>query len=259
MSSIPLIIHQIWWQGYENLPKEYLKYRNSWILKHPNWKLIFWDKKKIEKFVLNINKDLYKILNKLPYLIQKIDFSKYIILYYYGGVYVDMDTICQQKLDNLLVKYKYGLILSKIDIYDNYKLINNGIIISEKYHDFFLYLYYEIAKNLKKKIYENKDIYILNSTGPIVFSKAVLNYLLNSKKRNIRILDSSYLESCKMSEIGDCKRLGKYITHIHKGSWQSKLFKFHFYSIKFYKKYNKYIIVIILKILLIAFIFLNKK
>lgn len=258
MSNIPLIIHQIWWQGYKNLPNEYLIYRNSWILKHPNWKLIFWDKEKIEKFIININKDLCEILYKLPYMIQKIDFSKYIILYYYGGVYVDMDTICEEKLDYLLVKYKHGLILSKIDIYDNYKLINNGIIISEKYHEFFLYLYYEIAKNLKKKFYENKDLYILNSTGPIVFSKAVLNYLLNSKKKNIKILDSYYLESCKMSELGDCKNSGKYITHIHKGSWQSIFFKLHFYIIKFYNKYNNYIyILIILKIILISIILIK--
>jgi len=56
-----------------------------------------------------------------------------------------------------------------------------------------------------------------------------------------------------MSELGDCKNSGKYITHIHKGSWQSIFFKLHFYIIKFYKKYNIYIL-IILKIILISII-----
>ena len=31
-------------------------------------------------------------------MIQKIDFCKYIVLYIYGGLYVDIDTICEKSL-----------------------------------------------------------------------------------------------------------------------------------------------------------------
>ena len=256
MSNIPLIIHQIWWQGYENIPKQYIIYRNTWLKKHTNWTFFLWDKKKFEFFINKIGKELLYIYNKLPLMIQKIDIAKYVILYYFGGIYIDLDTICENKIDYLLNKFKNkNLILSKIDVYDdlNYKLINNGIIITNKYHKFFLYMFYEIMINYQKQIYQNKDLYILESTGPIAFSKAVLNYLLNSNNRDIIILNSNYLESCKMTEIGKCKKAGIFITHVHSGSWQSNLLKLHFYVISYYKKLKMKIILI----LILIFFFFN--
>ena len=52
---------------------------------------------------------------------------------------------------------------------------------SIKYNNFFNYLFYLIYKNIKSKFYYPKDWYILESTGPIVFTKAMIMYLNNTK------------------------------------------------------------------------------
>ena len=177
--SIPKIIHQIWWQGKDKLPKRYKDFRKSWLNNHKLWVFKIWDKKTFSKLLLNIGNDNYiEIYKSLPFMIQKIDFAKYIILNHEGGCYVDMDTISEKPLNNLLDKCNSGLILSQLDIYKwiNFKLVNNGIIFSIKQHPFFKYLINEIYKNREKKWFHNNDWYIMDSTGPLAFSRAVLNY-----------------------------------------------------------------------------------
>ena len=87
---IPKIIHLIWWQGYMNIPNKFIKNIDSWKHHNPNYKIIIWDNKSITKFIKKIYPKNYIILNRYFKMIQKIDFSKYLILYYYGGCYVDI-------------------------------------------------------------------------------------------------------------------------------------------------------------------------
>ena len=65
----------------------------------------------------------------------------------------------------------------------------------------------------------------MDSTGPLAFSRAILDYSKYEKSLDIVLLEDSYLESCKMSDFGECVRRGKYITHIHDCSWGSNLLK----------------------------------
>lgn len=226
------IIHQIWWQGENNIPNKYKTFRKKWIYTHNSWKFILWDKSLFEKLLQKLNNKFYNyIYLNLPYMIQKIDFCKYIIIYLYGGIYIDIDTVPEKKLDDLIYKINKDLILCKLELnFLSYKyiLINNGIIMSIKYNNFFNYLFYLIYKNIKSKFYYPKDWYILESTGPIVFTKAMIMYLNNTKTNNYKILNSSYFESCETNKWGNkniCTK-GLYITHIHDCSWCSYKFKF---------------------------------
>ena len=255
--TIPLIIHQIWWQGRDDISDIHNKYRKSWIDKHTGWKIILWDRVKFETLLKSIKNDFYNHLYlKLPYQIQKIDFAKYIILYYYGGIYTDIDTICERSLDSLLKKYRFSLIVSKITVYEliNYKLINNGVIISSKKNNFFNYLFLEISKNLDNKFYYPKDYYIICSTGPICFSKAILNYVMDNNI-DIKILEDNYLESCKISDLNQYSKKGTYITHIHNSSWTSPLFKIHFNLVRITEK-KELMVVVILIILIVLLIYI---
>ena len=233
--SIPLILHQIWWQGETNIPDKFIEYRKSWFKNHLKWKFILWDKVKFENLLRKLKNQNYNMIYAdLPYMIQKIDFCKYIVLKHFGGAYVDMDTISEKPLDQLFKLGQNNIILSKLEIYKfiNYKLINNGVILSKPFHNFYDYLIYEIYLNKEKRLYQNKDWYIISSTGPLCFSFAVMKYI-ESNNTDIIILEPNYLESCNMTDIGDCNNKGKFITHIHNSSWLSPIFKLHFYIIKF--------------------------
>ena len=165
-----------------------------------------------------------------------------------------MDTISEKPLDNL-IKLNKGLIVSKLNIYKiiNYQLINNGIILSTKNHKFFEYLIEEIYYSKDQKIYQNKDWYIMDSTGPIVFSRAMLVYIIKEHINDVLILEPNYLESCNMESIM-CTNHGKYITHIHTLSWGSPIFKLHFKIIHYFKYYI--FIVIFIYYLLKYYIFI---
>lgn len=234
--TIPHIIHQIWWQGDSNIPNEMIEWRKGWKKNHSTYTFILWDKDTFEKLLYRLQHPFYNtIYADLSLMIQKIDFCKYIVLYHYGGVYVDMDTISEQPLDELLPLS--DLTVSKLTIYKylNIQLINNGVLLATRGHLFFNYLLLEIYYNRRKKRYQTTDLYIMESTGPIAFTRAIIQYIEctpNINNKNIRILHPAYFESYTLDNIGNSK--GLYITHIHNISWASSLFKLHFHITKYY-------------------------
>uniref|UniRef100_A0A6C0IVT5 Glycosyltransferase n=1 Tax=viral metagenome TaxID=1070528 RepID=A0A6C0IVT5_9ZZZZ len=249
----PLIIHQIWWQGEKNISKLHNHYRKTWIKNHKNYKYILWDKIKFESLLEKLNDKFFNSLYlNLPYMIQKIDLCKYIILYIYGGIYVDIDTISEKPLNNLIKKYNSNLIVSFITVYKNlnYKLINNGIIVSTKKNKFFLYLLEEVKKNIYPKFFYNRDIFILNSTGPILFTDTIRKYLYYSD--DIKILDNLYFEN---NDLGMIRNKGLYITHRHDSSWMSPLFKSYIIIIN--SHFLQFIIIIILSVYTISNIYIK--
>lgn len=89
--EIPRVIHQIWFQGQENMPQRYLTYQRNTIELHRGYKYVFWNSQKIEALIKKRYPSFYDIWMKLPYMIQKIDAAKIFILHRYGGVYIDAD------------------------------------------------------------------------------------------------------------------------------------------------------------------------
>jgi alpha 1,6-mannosyltransferase len=59
----------------------------------------FYNDKQCEQFIKNIapyiNKDIYKAYCKLPLSVMKADLWRYCIIYHFGGIYADTDTICK--------------------------------------------------------------------------------------------------------------------------------------------------------------------
>ena len=248
MLSIPKIIHQIWWQGISQLPDKYRDYKDSWKIKHPNWIIIYWDENKVINLVKKYYPNILKLLSEYQYMIQKIDVAKYLILYHYGGVYVDMDTICEQSLNNLFNKKEfmnYNFICSQMEIIPFIKIINNGIIFSMKKHPLLEVLISQLKKYQEQRYYHNQDYYIMESTGPIFFHHIISEY----KNSNVLILPENYLESCTMLDYPKCDKKGNYITHHHTLSWSTSYFRYIFIIGTNIKKYR--LIIIILIILLI--------
>jgi GT2 family glycosyltransferase len=96
-SSIPKIIHQLW-IGPKPAPTNFM---NSWKIKNPDFEYIFWNEQEIEKRKLNIV-TCHKI-NDMSEINGKADIIRWEILYEYGGVFIDADSICIEPLDDLLM------------------------------------------------------------------------------------------------------------------------------------------------------------
>lgn len=101
------IIHNIWIQGYENLPEQ-TKENHIQIKKlNPDWEFIIWDDKMIldllQKYpkILNIYKNIDKYYGIISNENTKSHIARYIILKEYGGIYYDLDYECVTSFNNL--------------------------------------------------------------------------------------------------------------------------------------------------------------
>ena len=94
---IPKTIHQIWFQGADKIKPNLVEYHNSWKTMNPEYNIIVWDEPKIDNLMQkqpDLIKSQYFSYSKM---IQKIDYAKYVILYNYGGIYMDMEYPVSEK------------------------------------------------------------------------------------------------------------------------------------------------------------------
>lgn len=82
-------VHMIWMQGEKNIPERFSKNLESWR-EHIDIKV--WDGNMIRQLVKKRFPKLLKVYDGYPYFIQRVDLGRYVILYYYGGLYLDIDT-----------------------------------------------------------------------------------------------------------------------------------------------------------------------
>ena len=96
--SIPKIIHQLW-IGPKPAP---IKLMNTWKNKNPEFEYIFWNEAEFVKREM-----FFKCQNKIDEIEEingKADILRWEILYKYGGVFLDADSICIEPIDNELLE-----------------------------------------------------------------------------------------------------------------------------------------------------------
>jgi hypothetical protein len=94
MYKIPKIIHQIW-IGPKTAP---LKLMETWKNKNPDFEYIFWNES--EMVNRNLNLECQEKINIINEINGKADIIRWEILYQYGGVFIDADSICLEPFDD---------------------------------------------------------------------------------------------------------------------------------------------------------------
>jgi mannosyltransferase OCH1-like enzyme len=97
---IPHVFHQFW-TGSE-LPVEYADMIATWKTHHPDWKHRFWT---ADNMIPLLNQKLYDRADQIsPHAPEQFqsDVVRYEILYRYGGVWADVDFVCQKPIDDLM-------------------------------------------------------------------------------------------------------------------------------------------------------------
>lgn len=249
---IPKIIHQIWFQGEENIKINYKKSHET-VKKgaiENNWQYMFWDEDKIVDLIKNYP-NFESIYLYFDLMIQKIDIAKYVILYHYGGIYIDMDMEWIKDFTDLI--NDKNLIVNKLlDI--NY--LNNAVILSKPKHPFWLFYIDEINNNKVKEWYHNQHLYVQYTTGPILFTKVVNEYIKNNTDDNnnitndITIFEPYYFEPCKSKY--QCKLTDKArLKNNFENSWMTPFERVLIFIYTFYKE----IIIFIIFFIIIYYIY----
>jgi len=197
---IPKIIHQIWFQGENNIPKTYPNYSHTWKKLNPLYEYMFWDQQSIETLIINYYPELYNKYKSYPEIIQKIDMAKYIILNHFGGIYVDLDLEALKPVDKLISSHsiifaKYGVnYFEKIVAYGSIfgDVLENGFIASSKKNPFWEHCYKILLnENINRKLFESHFKYIFRTIGPGLLTNAYNSY---KDKDKIYLLDGNYID-----------------------------------------------------------------
>lgn len=230
----PRIIHQIWFQGETQIPIKYTTYIKSIKELHlgsefkKSWEYKLWDNIKILKLLAKYPK-WKKIYNGFPYLHQKVDYAKYLILWFYGGVYIDIDVIALKSLEPLLDKIfstsKTQMIVSELKtnfienciVCQKSRCINNGVIISQPRCNVLLEIIDHICANSTCSSFMPKFFCILRTTGPSIFTTIIDK---SPNKAEVMILPCEYFEPCIKTHCEITENT--YLKHVHANTWISE-------------------------------------
>ena len=214
--SIPKITHQIWLQGWSKVPEKFQE--NIQLLRslNPDYTHMTWDETSLRQECMKLGQDVAERFDSFPYLMQKVDLGRYVVIYNYGGISVDTDMKSLRPIsetphldtDKLIVSYS-AFPVSVLGF------VNNAMILAKKYNPVLLKLIQSIVQTpVKESDYPTKEFYIDASTSPSRFNTIIFKY-----KENVLFLDHRHYEPC--FSVDPVCRPNKYsiMDHKHELSW----------------------------------------
>lgn len=234
-ACVPKIIHQMWKDN--NVPDHLAIMRDSVIENHKDYEYRFWTDEKIDSFVGDFYPgilDFYR--HGFEYVIQRFDFARMLIIYHYGGLYLDMDVLCVKSFGSLESPCSFGMTKKHPAFSEKHYpfVLNNALVAAEKFNDFIRSILLRIIRYQdppKYKEYCSFDVpytKVLRSAGPLCVTDAYkgyvhkefvnilpVNYLHGLDfKKPIKILKQIEIAKVLSSQMNECR-----FFHMHESSW----------------------------------------
>ena len=134
---------------------------------NPEYKYHLYTDEEIDKFVNEHYKgEISDCYNRLNIIVAKVDFWRYLVLYKYGGVYLDMDSSIELPLSRLIRNDDDAIITAE----GNPNLYVQWALIFSKGHPILKRTIELIVDNIKNNRFPN-DIHKM--TGPSVYTRAI--------------------------------------------------------------------------------------
>lgn len=273
MSKFPKNIFQVWFQGCNNIPKkEFMKNKDLWKSVNPTWNYFCLSDNEMSIACKQYSTRCYDIYKSLPIMHMKIDLARYILVYTYGGMYIDMDAFVLRNLEynesinDLIQRYeserKHVLGLSKINLNKLEQAIsgikyNNAFMISSpgnpKLKRFIDHVLDQCVKYIETPINSSHNV-VQFTTGPFSF-----NHFFRTDKIQDTIFytfEPEIFEPCDLNH--NCNITNNTIAiHQFEMSWLSPFMRF-IGKLYFYIR-NQWIIFIVLLIGFYYYKYINKK
>ena len=240
--KIPKIIMQTWKD--HNIPKKWKQSPISIKKYMPGWKYVLMTDRDNRNFVKKHFPDFLKYYDAFPYPIMKADSIRYMFLYVYGGLYMDLDFVVLHPLDNLFT--------SDNEVY----LVNSSNVGSYLTNSFMASkpgckLWLDAIEAMKKPVpyyYMGRHLTVMKQTGSFMLTGVV-----SESKIVYGMLPVKLILPCSVCNIG-CQTKGAYLKQLEGSSWVSYDTKcFNFFMCN-YKQLILAIILILLVILIALFL-----
>jgi hypothetical protein len=197
------------------MPSKYNENINSIRKFNSDWTLQCWDIKQIYNLCLQYSKACAKIFNNYNLHNKKI-LAKYIILYNYGGVYLDLDcsvlksfnTIPDLNSKDIILSFTPHEYIKNFILEGTFKrLLNTSTIVSSVKNYYIKQIIDVILNTRNKKIHE-----------AVLVTDTLLKYQHDSK---ILLLDHRYFDSCH--SLDSCCVVSKeaIVNHKHDLTWMN--------------------------------------
>jgi len=197
--KIPKIIHQIYYDP-AGVPEDLVILSQTWKDKHPTWEYRFWNKIAVEQFIDSHFQDLFPLYHSFPFDVQRWDFVRYLILYHFGGLYVDFDYECIEPLDCLLWNSSCCMGLEAVQhaVYQNKSLLlGNALMATVPKHNFFDCIIKNISDKVGEQLYTYKAGLVLETTGPFMINRVYDAY---ERKDEITLLPAELVAPLSLEE-----------------------------------------------------------
>lgn len=198
--KIPKIIHQI----YEDPagPPDYLKeVAKSWKEVNPKWEYRFWNKKEMDDFLEMHFPEFIPTYKAYQFNVQRWDAIRYLILYKYGGLYVDMDYECIEPMDILLSGSACCMgmepTISPVR-YDKNLIVGNAFMASVPEHRYFKLMIEDMMKTGNKELSSHTASQIIETTGPFLTTRVYEKY---DNKEEITLLSADLVAPLTGEEV----------------------------------------------------------
>ena len=255
---IPKVTHQVWMQGWDQLPQKFHKNVEKLYRLNPDWEHKTWDESQLRKACEEYSPECAKRFDAYEHFMQKVDFGRYVILYLYGGVIIDCDMEAFRSLSKLPEIDFSPLIVGKA----NNSKFETGFVTAAHVvnHDWFINSAFIATKprnpdmkrlvescindRTKRDDYFSQEYFISTTTGPIRISTVL-------KDSNMTILNPEVIESEYENE-------NTIFVHDHQFSWTNNITASIIKSYLFAKEY-KQVSVLLFTILIFAILYIISK
>ena len=165
---IPRIIHQTCKNN--TIPDAWINSHETCLMHNPegNWSHILWTDATARDFIRDFYPSFLPTYDGYPYNIQRVDSFRYFALYYYGGIYLDLDVGCKKDLSPLLGQHAFFAKTEPLGV-------SNDVMGVERGHPIFESLIASLEKNNYRR--GTKYPTVMMSTGPMFLTKLLLDFL----------------------------------------------------------------------------------
>lgn len=171
---IPKKIWQTYKDDYKNLPEYASAATKTWIDRNPDWEYNYFSDSDVMDFVSSeFGSEWIKIFESCPVSVMKADIWRVMILYVNGGMYTDLDTVC-----NVPNSAWFDQLSDRRAIFNaEHELhIQQWTFLSEAGHPVLDHILSNVYDAFKNPDYSNEH-FVHAMTGPGIFTKSILEFL----------------------------------------------------------------------------------
>lgn len=164
------------WQTHEpefsQLPSNLQGYAETWKSLNPEYTHNYVSATERSAFVRDtFNAEIYSIYESLPVNVMKADMWRLLVTYFEGGIYVDMDSVCNLPIDEWILKDKSFIVGP-----EHTDSFVTSTFACSKEHPIMGNVIENMIANLRNADYSSPHI-VHRYTGPWMFTRYVLEFL----------------------------------------------------------------------------------